>query len=299
MLEDRDRRLRARQRNVACVGAQRGQRAQARRAGHARRAAHDDDVARGVLVVLGGAARDGAQDLPRRARVPRLDGLEPDVGHHDLTRVEPPRRHLVTHLERMEGHAEVGANRHARHLTGRGVDPGGDVDGGNPCAGVVDRLDQPRGLRPRLAVKARSEQRVENDLGAPGLVRHLRVLPGSAQDLGRDPAVSSVLAAAADSHEALRVRPPPHRLLGDGTAGPFHELFFGARIALLRGAHLVSGVQGLKHPARRGKRQPPAHANASSRGRSAPRRLSRPTSACGQSARPRALAARGSRSRAR
>ena len=93
--------------------------------------------------------------------------LEPDVGDHDLAGVRAPRRDDEADLPRVERHGEVGLDRGARDLTGRGVDPGRHIDRDDRAPTGVHALDRPRprpvgarrGSRSRRARRRRRRRR--------------------------------------------------------------------------------------------------------------------------------------------
>ena len=95
----------------------------------------------------------------------RLGRLEPDVGYLDLPRVKAPRRDDQPHLEAMHRHGRIRPHGCARDLAARGVDTRREIDRDHRNARRVDPLDQRGRFRPRLAVKARPEQGVEDDVG--------------------------------------------------------------------------------------------------------------------------------------
>ena len=177
-------------------------------------------------------------------------GLEPDVLELELAGMEASRRDDEPDHEPMERNRDGGLDRCPGDLARRRIHPGGDVHRHDGEARGVDLLDLPRRLRTRLVAKARPEERVDDDV-APG--RHVlaRLHDLRAEQPGRDAAVAAVRALPAHRHDAGARIVPGHGGR-DRTAGPAHQLGHGCRIAripLLRGAHLLRGVERLKHRA--------------------------------------------------
>ena len=133
-----------------------------------------------------------------------------------------------------------------------------------PARVHVHPADNELRLRPRRAVEARSEESVDDDLVAVELVRLVGDMSRLAENARRDPPVSSVRAAAADTREGRRARKGEHRLARDGRPGALHQLGAtpGTGVPLLGRTHLGGAVERLERPA-----QPPARAHDGDRGR--------------------------------
>ena len=249
LLEDRQRRVGHGDRHVARVRAEGRLGGERRCPGQAPRAADDQHRAGRVLVLVGPLARDLLEDRCGHEPVLRLAWLEPDVGDDDLAGVEAARSDLEADLPAVHRHRERRVDAGAGNLARRRVDPGGQVDRDDRSPRGVDRLDLPRRVLARLAVEAGPEERVHDYIGARQVVGDDRVSPGGAQDVHGDPPVAAVRTAAADRDEPPRLRESPHRLLGNRAAGAGHQLL--DVVARLGRAHLVRGVERLKHPRRR------------------------------------------------
>ena len=144
----------------------------------------------------------------------------------------------------MHGHRERRAHRLSGHLAGGRVHSGRDVHRDDRRAGAVHALDERRRLRPRLAVEAGAEERVDDEIRA---VLELLdgVLAGLPQDARRDPPVAAVRAATADAGDLPRIRVPLEDRLRNPAAGALHH-----RLDIVPGlgrAHLLGGVERLKH----------------------------------------------------
>ena len=197
LLEDRQRRLRHGDRDVAGVGAHRRERRERRRAGESARAADDEHVTGRVLVVALGAPRHGPQQLDRRESRCRLAELEADVDDVHGAGVEPPGRDDEADLAPVERDGLVGADRRARDLAGRRVDAGRQVDREHVRAGAPDPLDQRSRLGARLAREAGAEERIDD---------HVRLA-----EIGRRPAFASTTCTSLPASTRWRatMRPSP------------------------------------------------------------------------------------------
>src|SRR5207302_10202859 len=98
------------------------------------------------------------------------------------------------------------------------VHSGRDVHRDDRRAGAVHALDERRRPRPRLAVEAGAEERVDDEIRAV-----LELLDGGLaglpQDARRGPPVAAVRAATADGPDLPRVRVPLEDRLRDPAAG--------------------------------------------------------------------------------
>jgi hypothetical protein len=248
LLEDGQRGVGHSDRDVARVGAEGSLGGEAGRAGEPARAADNEHGARGVLVLVGAAARDRVQDLGGDEAVLRLDLLEADVGDDDLAGPEPPGRDLHADLRRVHRDRHGRIHRCARDLAGRGVHARGQVDRHDRLPGAVHRRDRACRILARLAVEPGAEERVDDDVRLLDrrVVGRARSLAGGLEHLEGDSAVTAVRAPTAHGDEPLRVGEAKHRLLGHGAARPRHQLVHV--VAGLSALHLLRGVERLKHP---------------------------------------------------
>src|SRR5581483_163440 len=154
------------------------------------------------------------------------------------------------------------------NLARRRVDAGGDVDGDDRGPAAVDALDQLGRRRPRRAVEAGAEERVDNDVEALGIGRLDRLPTGLAKEAGGDAPVAAIRASPADDPETPSTGIRAHRLPRDRRASALHQLRHGVRVAGVAGLdrpHLVGGVERLVHPAHARRGTTTATAAASSR----------------------------------
>ena len=101
----------------------------------------------------------------RRPAGARLERLEPDVCDLHVGAWIRAGRDPVADLLAVERDRARGLDGCAGHLAGRGVDARRQVDGDDFRIARVDRLDQPGGVRARLAREAGAEEGVYDHLG--------------------------------------------------------------------------------------------------------------------------------------
>ena len=193
--------------------------------------------------------------------------FEPDGDDLDLAGVEAARRDQEADLGAVKGDGQVGVDRRARDLAGGGVHPRRDIDRDDGHAGGVDLLDLTRRLRPGLALEAGAEEGVDDDVCVRRDV-FSRLDDLGPEQPGRDPPVAAVRPLAADRDDAGAGIVVGDRR-GNRTAGSVHQLGNRVgipRIALFRRAHLLRGVERLKHPVatpRKSRRRARASASSS------------------------------------
>jgi hypothetical protein len=90
--------------------------------------------------------------------------LDSDVRDVDHAGVEPPGRDDDADLRGVHRHRDVRPYRRTGDLTCRRIDSGRKIDGNDRNPGAVDPVDQGGRVGTRLAAKACSEQRIDDDV---------------------------------------------------------------------------------------------------------------------------------------
>ncbi len=246
-LENRQRRLRRRERDVARVGAEGGEGRQHRRAGEPARAADHQHGARAVLRRLVALAGHLEQRRRRHERVLVRLRAQADRREVHVPRVEPSRRDRQADLRRAEGDGRGGDDGGAGHLAGRGVDARRDVDGDDGAAARIDELDHALGVLARGVAQADPEQRVHDHVRLAEVAEAVDdrdVATRLAQHARAHAPVAAVVAAAADDRHTARE--PAQHDVGDRRAGAFHQLVQRPLVRRLSGARLLRRQERLE-----------------------------------------------------
>ena len=234
--------------HVAGVGAEGGLGGEARAPVMPARAADDEHRAGRVLVV--------ARSL-RAGRAPRIAGvtsrcsvsrwLEPDVGDDDLAGVEAARarpRGRPSARASSRSRRRCTPRRRPRRWTRRRRRAGRPRRPGTPAA-LISSISARR-VRPRLAVEAGAEERVDQHVAArPAVLGGRRARPRASTSSAIRPSPPFAPPPQTAPNDA-RVREAAQRLLGDRAAGALHQRRArrGRPPAAL---HLLGGVERLEH----------------------------------------------------